>query len=111
MLYALCEEAEVYRTVFEKEKELIDRALKLAEAEKPKSNWELQGLLGLTALIMYSWKGDNQYEKPEIHKKKAPCPFRLNWQVVLEPTFIAPLGDAQRLQWIEGFLENRPLGR
>jgi len=40
-------EAEVYRTAFEKEKELTDRALKLAEVSKPKSNWELQGLLGL----------------------------------------------------------------
>ncbi len=47
------------RTAFEKEKELTDRALKLAEVGKPKSNWELQELLGLTALIMDSWKGDN----------------------------------------------------
>lgn len=39
-------EAEVYRTAFEKEKELTDRALKLAEMGKPKSNWELQGLPG-----------------------------------------------------------------
>ena len=36
---------------------------KLAEVGKPKSNWELQELLGLTALIMDSWKGNNQYEK------------------------------------------------
>jgi hypothetical protein len=42
-------ETEVYRTAFEKEKELTDRALKLAEVGKPKSNWELQGLLGLAA--------------------------------------------------------------
>ena len=41
MLYALCEEAEVYRTAFEKEKELTDRAMKLAEVGKPKPNWEL----------------------------------------------------------------------
>ena len=34
-------EAEVYRTAFEKEKELTDRALKLAEVGKPKSNLEL----------------------------------------------------------------------
>jgi hypothetical protein len=34
-------EAEVYRVAFEKEKELTDRALKLAEVGKPKSNWEL----------------------------------------------------------------------
>ena len=57
-----------------------------AEVGKPKSNWELQELLGLTALIMDSWKGDNQYEKPGIIRKKASCPFWLNWQVVLEPT-------------------------
>ena len=42
----------VYRTAFEKEKELTDRALKLAEAGKPKSNWELQGLLGLAAFVL-----------------------------------------------------------
>jgi len=58
------------RTAFEKEKELTDRALKLAEAAKSKSNWELQGLLGLAALIMGSWKRGNQYEKPGIIRKK-----------------------------------------
>ena len=42
----------VYRTAFEKEKELTDRALKLAEAGKSKSNWELQGLLGLAAFVL-----------------------------------------------------------
>jgi len=45
-------EAEVYRIAFEKEKELTDRALKLAEVGKPKSNWELQGLLGLAAFVV-----------------------------------------------------------
>jgi hypothetical protein len=40
------------RTAFEKEKELTDRALKLAEVEKPKSIWELQGLLGFAAFIL-----------------------------------------------------------
>jgi hypothetical protein len=40
------------RTAFEKEKELTDRALKLAEAGRPKSNWELQDLLGLAAFIL-----------------------------------------------------------
>lgn len=45
-------EAEVYRVAFEKEKELTDRALKLAEVGKPKSNWELQGLLGLAVLVL-----------------------------------------------------------
>ena len=43
--------AEVYRIAFEKEKELTDRALNLAEAGKPKSNWELQGLLGMAAFV------------------------------------------------------------
>jgi len=42
-------EAEVYRIAFEKEKELTDRALKLVEVGKPKSKWELQGLLGVAA--------------------------------------------------------------
>jgi len=45
-------EAEVYRIAFEKEKELTDHALKLAEVGKPKSNWELQGLLGATAFVI-----------------------------------------------------------
>jgi DNA-directed RNA polymerase specialized sigma subunit len=45
-------EGEVYKTAFEKEKELTDRALKLAEIAKPKSNWELQGLLGMAIFIL-----------------------------------------------------------
>ena len=45
-------ETEVYQTAFEKEKELTDRALKLAEVGKPKTNWELQGLLGLAAVLL-----------------------------------------------------------
>ena len=45
-------ETEVYRTAFEKEKELTDRALKLAEVGKPKSNWELQGVLGLAVFVL-----------------------------------------------------------
>ncbi len=45
-------EPEVYRTAFGKEKELTDRALKLAEVGKPKSNWELQGILGLAAFAI-----------------------------------------------------------
>jgi len=52
MPYALCEllmrEAEVYRTAFEKEKELTDPALKLAEVGKSKSNWEFREVLGLS---------------------------------------------------------------
>lgn len=45
-------EAEVYRVAFEKEKELTDRALRLAEVGKPKSNWELQGLLGMAVFVL-----------------------------------------------------------
>ncbi len=45
-------EAEVYQVAFEKEKELTDRALKLAEVGKPKSNWELQGILSLAAFVL-----------------------------------------------------------
>jgi hypothetical protein len=41
----------VYRTAFEKEKELTDHALKLAEAGKSKSNWELQGILRVAAFV------------------------------------------------------------
>jgi hypothetical protein len=40
------------RIAFEKEKELTDRALKLVEVGKPKSNWELQGVLALAAFIL-----------------------------------------------------------
>lgn len=43
-------EAEVYRIAFEKEKELTDRTL--SEVGKPKSNWELQGLLELAAFAL-----------------------------------------------------------
>jgi hypothetical protein len=42
----------VYRIAFEKEKELTDRALKLTEVGKPKSHWELQGILGLAAFVL-----------------------------------------------------------
>jgi len=45
-------EADVYRVAFEKEKELTDRALKLAEVGKPKSNWELQAILELAAFLV-----------------------------------------------------------
>ena len=43
-------EAEVYRMAFEKG--LTDRALKLAKFGKLKSNWELQGVLGLAVFIL-----------------------------------------------------------
>ena len=57
-------------------------------------------MLGLTALIMDYWKGDNQYEKPGIIRKKASCPFWFNWQVVLEPTSpsFANLGQRSNLK-------------
>jgi hypothetical protein len=45
-------EDEVYQTAFEKEKELTDGALKLAEVSKSKSNWELLGLLGIAAVLL-----------------------------------------------------------
>jgi hypothetical protein len=45
-------DTEVYRVAFEKEKELTDRALKLADVGKPKSNWELQGVLGLAIFVL-----------------------------------------------------------
>ena len=45
-------ETEVYQTAFERERELTDRALKLAEVGKPRTNWELQGLLGLAAVLL-----------------------------------------------------------
>ncbi len=45
-------ESEVYQIAFEKEKELTDRALKLAEVGKPKSNWELQGFFGVAAFVL-----------------------------------------------------------
>jgi len=45
-------EAEAYRIAFEKEKELTDRALKLAEIGKPKSNWEPPRVLGLAAFVI-----------------------------------------------------------
>ncbi len=37
---------------YERQKELTDRTLKLAEVGKPKSNWELQGLFGLAAYVL-----------------------------------------------------------
>lgn len=40
------------RTAFEKEKEPTDRALRLAEVGKPKSNWKLQGFIELAAFLV-----------------------------------------------------------
>ncbi len=39
------------RRAFEDMKEISDRSLKLAEVSKPKTNWELQGLAVLAALV------------------------------------------------------------
>jgi hypothetical protein len=51
-------DAEVYRVAFEKEKELTDRALKLAEVGKPKSNWELQAILRRAAFALGFFTGE-----------------------------------------------------
>jgi len=40
------------KRAFEDMKEVTDRALKLAETAKPKSNWQLQGLLGAAAFAL-----------------------------------------------------------
>ena len=45
-------ETEVYKIAFEKEKELTDRTMKLAEISKPKTNWELQGVLAMVAFLL-----------------------------------------------------------
>jgi len=45
-------EAEIYKLAFEKEKDLTDRALKLAEISKPKSDWQMQGLALLGAILL-----------------------------------------------------------
>lgn len=37
---------------FDQMKEVTDRAIKLVEVSKPKSNWQLQGLLGLAAFVV-----------------------------------------------------------
>jgi len=44
--------AEVEHIAYERQKELTDRAIKLAEIGKPKSNWQLQGLLGAAAFAI-----------------------------------------------------------
>jgi len=38
--------------VHERQKELTDRAIKLAEVGKPKSNWELQGVIGAAVFVL-----------------------------------------------------------
>jgi len=44
--------AEVEHIAYERQKELTDRAIKLVEVGKPKSNWELQGVLGLAVFVL-----------------------------------------------------------
>lgn len=45
-------EAEIYKSSFEREKDLTDRALKLVEISKPKSDWQMQGLALLGAILL-----------------------------------------------------------
>ena len=51
--YFLLREAEVYRVAFEEEKEHNDRALKLSEIGKPKTNWKVQRVLGAWPLSLF----------------------------------------------------------
>jgi len=44
--------AEVEHIAYERQKELTDRAIKLAEVGKPKSNWELQGVIGAAVFVL-----------------------------------------------------------
>ena len=44
--------AELEHVAYERQKELTDRAIKLAEIGKPKLNWEFQGVLGLAAFVL-----------------------------------------------------------
>jgi hypothetical protein len=53
MLSALCDSLDRETgLLLRKKKELTDRALKLAEAGKSKSNWELQGILRVAAFVL-----------------------------------------------------------
>jgi hypothetical protein len=45
-------EIEVEHIAYERQKELTDRAIKLAEVGKPKSNWELRRVLGLAVFVL-----------------------------------------------------------
>lgn len=52
-LTALAEkERDAYKTAFEREKDITDRALQLAEISKPKSDWQMQGLALLGAILL-----------------------------------------------------------
>jgi len=45
-------EIELQKRALSDMKEVADRAIKLAEVVKPKSNWQLQGLLGAAAFAL-----------------------------------------------------------
>jgi predicted sugar kinase len=45
-------EIKVLNNNFNQMKDVADRAIKLAETSKPKSNWELYGLLGVAAFVI-----------------------------------------------------------
>lgn len=45
------------RRSLENMEKVADRAIKLAETSKPKSNWQLQGLLGLAAFFLGLFAG------------------------------------------------------
>ena len=44
--------ADVERLAYEREKELTDRAIKMAEVSKPSSNWQISGLLAAVGIIL-----------------------------------------------------------
>lgn len=45
-------EIEHLKEDFNRMKDIADRAIKLAEISKPKSNWQLMGLLGVAAFVI-----------------------------------------------------------
>jgi hypothetical protein len=45
-------EIEAQKRAFDDMKEVTDRALKLAETSKPKSNWEIFGIIGVAAFVI-----------------------------------------------------------
>jgi len=45
-------EIQAQKRAFDDMKEVSDRALKLAETSKPKSNWQLLGIIGVAAFVI-----------------------------------------------------------
>lgn len=45
-------EADIYKSAFEREKDITDRALKLSEKSNTKSNWQLYGIVGIAAVLL-----------------------------------------------------------